>query len=381
MKKTDLLIRGKLGEIITKRFLKSKHVKMVSEGDYIARLRACCKVIYSIPIQAIWIGFFFYARIIVQKHVANTPSIPESELWLYTDQINVLNTFILIQSYHLFIMACVLIVMLNMTMSRGTSIFTAIFNILYISEALLYGSFLFILDWVGLLHKFQSPQELLMAIRTQWLWVIAIFIAVFSWLPLKSVFADVNMWNREWIRVDRYRKTEDRENGFVFKTWVTPGEISARRLMISTGWYLIFTASIFHLMDIFANTQFNTVKYVLLVAGYIIFLSAYVVPYNSLSLIFYWNNFIFLFSFTVYGLYMVQNVAWQWTMWYLYLYLLLIIPCIISFKSAVRYTWTIKDKEEIKAVVLNMFESESAFEQFIEERDSKEVVKRSEDTL
>ncbi|WP_339030487.1 hypothetical protein [Spiroplasma endosymbiont of Cantharis nigra] len=381
MKKTDLLIRGKLGEIITKRFLKSKHVKMVSEGDYIARLRACCKVIYSIPIQAIWIGFFFYARIIVQKHVANTPSIPESELWLYTDQINVLNTFILIQSYHLFIMACVLIVMLNMTMSRGTSIFTAIFNVLYISEALLYGSFLFILDWVGLLHKFQSPQELLMAIRTQWLWVIAIFIAVFSWLPLKSVFADVNMWNREWIRVDRYRKTEDRENGFVFKTWVTPGEISARRLMISTGWYLIFTASIFHLMDIFANTQFNTVKYVLLVAGYIIFLSAYVVPYNSLSLIFYWTNFIFLFSFTVYGLYMVQNVAWQWTMWYLYLYLLLIIPCIISFKSAVRYTWTIKDKEEIKAVVLNMFESESAFEQFIEERDSKEVVKQSEDTL
>ncbi|WP_342258997.1 hypothetical protein [Spiroplasma endosymbiont of Dioctria linearis] len=381
MKKTDLLIRGKLGEIITKRFLKSKHVKMVSEGDYIARLRACCKVIYSIPIQAIWIGFFFYARIIVQNHVANTPSIPESELWLYTDQINVLNTFILIQSYHLFIMSCVLIVMLNMTMSRGTSIFTAIFNILYISEALLYGSFLFILDWVGLLHKFQSPQELLMAIRTQWLWVIAIFIAIFSWLPLKSVFADVNMWNREWIRVDRYRKTEDRENGFVFKTWVTPGEISARRLMISTGWYLIFTASIFHLMDIFANTQFNTVKYVLLVAGYIIFLSAYVVPYNSLSLIFYWANFIFLFSFTVYGLYMVQNVAWQSTMWYLYLYLLLIIPCIISFKSAVRYTWTIKDKEEIKAVVLNMFESESAFEQFIEERDSKEIVKQSEDTL
>ncbi|WP_339033661.1 hypothetical protein [Spiroplasma endosymbiont of Cantharis rufa] len=381
MKKTDLLIRGKLGEMITKRFLKSKHVKMVSEGDYIARLRACCKVIYSIPIQAIWIGFFFYARIIVQNHVTNTPSIPESELWLYTDQINVLNTFILIQSYHLFIMASVLIVMLNMTMSRGTSVFTAIFNILYISEALLYGSFLFILDWVGLLHKFQNPQELLMALRTQWLWVIAIFIAVFSWLPLKSVFADVNMWNREWIRVDRYRKTEDRENGFVFKTWVTPGEISARRLMISTGWYLIFTASIFHLMDIFANTQFNAVKYVLLVAGYIIFLSAYVVPYNSLSLIFYWTNFIFLFSFTVYGLYMVQNVAWQWTMWYLYLYLLLIIPCIISFKSAVRYTWTIKDKEEIKAVVLNMFESESAFEQFIEERDSKEVVKQSEDTL
>ncbi|QHX36809.1 hypothetical protein [Spiroplasma sp. BIUS-1] len=382
MKKTNLLVRGKLGEMFTRRFLKSKHVKMVSEGDFLARLRSCCKVVYTMPIQAIWIAFFFYARIIVQNHMNNPASaIKPEDLWLYKDQMNVLNTFMSIQIYHLFIMSAVLIVMLNMTMSRGTTIFTAIFNTLYIAEALLYGSFLFVLDWVGLLHKFQNLGEMLEALRTQWIWIIAIFIALMSYFPLKSIFYDINMWNREWIRVERYRKTEDRENGFIFKTWVTPGEIKARKLMITTGWFLILCASIFHLMDIFASTQFNSAKYVILVAGYIIFLSAYVVPYNSWSLIFYWINQAFLFGFITYGLYMVQNVAWQAHMWYYYLYLTMLVPWLLSLNAAIRYTWTIKDREEIKAVVLNMFEGEDDFEQYLEERDNQEKIKESEDTV
>ncbi|WP_338984531.1 hypothetical protein [Spiroplasma endosymbiont of Diplazon laetatorius] len=382
MKKTSLLVKGKLGETFTKRFLRSQHVKMVSEGDYISRLRACCKVVYTMPIQAIWIAFFLYARLIVQSHM-NDPvnAINPEELWLYQDQINVLNTFMAIQIYHVFIMSCVLIVMLNMTMSKGTTIFTAIFNTLYISEALLYGSFLFVLDWVGLLHKFSDISEMLTVLRTQWIWIFAIFVAIFSYLPLKSIFYDVNMWNREWMRVERYRKTEDRENGFIFKTWVTPGEIKARKLMITTGWFLILTASVFHLMDIFARTDFNAAKYVILVAGYIIFLSAYVVPYNSWSLFFYWTNQIFLFGFITYGLYMVQNVAWQSGLWYFYLYLIMLIPWVLSMNSAIRYTWTIKDREEIKAVVLNMFEGEDDFEQYLEERDNEEKIKESEDTV
>ncbi|AGR42291.1 hypothetical protein [Spiroplasma diminutum] len=380
MKKTDRLVGGKLGEILTRRFLKSKHVKMVSEGDYISRLRSCCKVIYTMPIQAIWVIFYFYARFAVQSQMKN-PTIPESELWLYADQINVLNTFMTIQIYHLFIMSSVLIVMLNMTMSKGTSIFTAIFNTLYISEALLYGSFLFVLDWVGILHKFKSPLELLMALRTQWIWIIAIFIAVFTFLPLRSVFKDVNMWNREWIRIERYRKTEDRENGFIFKTWVTPGEIKSRRLMIITGWFCIFSASVFHLMDVFARTDFNVIKYIILVAGYLIFLSAYVIPYNNWSLIFYWANQIFLFGLITYSLYMVQNVAWQYLMWYMYLYLILLVPWIISLTAAIRYTWTLKDKEEIKAVVLNMFEDKDDFEQYLDQRDEEQQIKESENTI
>ncbi|AUM62800.1 hypothetical protein [Spiroplasma monobiae] len=382
MRKTNLLIKGKLGEIFTRRFLKSQHVKMVSEGDYLSRLRACCKVVYTMPIQAIWIAFFLYARIMVQNHMnSGSGWVGEEWIWLYQDQINVLNTFLSIQIYHVFIMSAVLIVMLNMTMSKGTTIFTAIFNTLYISEALLYGSFLFVLDWVGLLHKFENIGQMLEVLRTQWIWIFAIVVAVFSYLPLKSIFYDVNMWNREWMRVDRYRKTEDRENGFIFKTWVTTGEIKARKLMISTGWFLILTASVFHIMDIFARTDFNAAKYVILVAGYIIFLSAYVVPYNNWSLIFYWVNQAFLFGFIAYGLYMVQNVAWQPKLWYFYLYVIMLIPWILSLNSAIRYTWTIKDKEEIKAVVLNMFESNDEFEQYLEDRDSEEKIKESEDTI
>ncbi|WP_339020401.1 hypothetical protein [Spiroplasma endosymbiont of Atherix ibis] len=382
MKKTNYLIRGKIGEFFTRAFLKSKQVKMVSEGDYLARLRCCCKVVYSMPIQIIWIALFFYARIVVQKYMNNSANgIKLEDLWLYKDQINVLNTFMFIQIYHLFIMSAVLIVMLNMTMGKGTTFFTTIFNILYISEGLLYGSFLFVLDWVGILHKFQDISQLLEILKTQWLWIFAIFIALFSYVPLKSIFKDINMWNREWIRIQRYRKTEDRENGFIFKTWVTPGEIKARILMISAGWFLIVSASVFHLMDVFASTNFNTIKYIILISGYIIFLTSYVIPYNTISLIFYWIYQFLLFAFVIYALYMVQNVAWLSFMWYHYLNLILLIPWMLSLSSSIRYTWTIKDKEEIKAVALNMFETEDDFEEFIDEKEVEQKVKESENII
>ncbi|AGR41413.1 hypothetical protein [Spiroplasma taiwanense] len=372
MQKTNRLIAGKMGDMFTKRFLKSRNVNMVSEGDYLARLRCLCRATYSLPVQFLFTCFFIYARVIVEAYFLNSQTNSEITNLLIVDQINVLNVFIVIQLYHIFILSSVIIVMLNMTLGRGTTIFTALFNVLYLSEALLYGSFLFILDWTGLLYKFSNPAELLLALSTQWLWLFAIIIAMWSFSPLRSIFKDVNMWNREWIRVDRYRKTEDRENAFIFKTWVTPGEISARNLMIVAAWFCIFTASAFHLMDIFASTGFNSVKYVILIFGYIVFLAAYVVPYNKISLIFYWTNQIFLFSLFTYGLYMIQNEAWIYSQWYLYLYILLIIPWALSLRSAIKYTWTLKDKEEIKAIVLNMFDEDNEFEKFIEERNEVE---------
>gem|GEM_PF-5968745 len=49
----DKLITGKLGNMYTKRFLKSKYVKIVSEGDFLARIRSLCFLTYIIPFQTI----------------------------------------------------------------------------------------------------------------------------------------------------------------------------------------------------------------------------------------------------------------------------------------------------------------------------------------
>ncbi|AHI53073.1 hypothetical protein [Spiroplasma culicicola] len=367
---TDKLVNGKMGDMYTKRFLKSQHVNMVSEGDFLTRVRSLCFATYLIPFQVVWIAFYLYARIMVGIE-RNNPNaiINPDEYYLLSDQITILNVFLAIQIYHVFLLSTILIVMLNMTMGKGITIYTIFFNFLFISEALLYASLIFILDWVGILHKFKDWSYFFEMLRTQWLWILAIFIAYRSFKPLITIFKNVNNWNREWIRIDRYRKTEDKENAFVFKTWVTPGETRARTGMIVAGWFAIITASVFELLDVFINTEFTVMKYLILIFGYIVFLGAYIVPYNKYSLFFYWINHAFLFGLTVYGLVLVQNQAWYWPNFYMYAYLVLLIPWAISLKASIRYTWTLKDKEEIKAVVLNMFESQDEFEQYLEQRD------------
>ncbi|QEH62052.1 hypothetical protein SCHIN_v1c08570 [Spiroplasma chinense] len=373
-KLTDKIINGPIGNMYTKRFLKSKHVNMVSEGDFLARIRCLCSATYLIPIQGIWALFYVYARLVVGHSAGSAMVADLDEAWLIKDQLNVLNMLVVIQLYHIILMSTVMIVMLNMTMGKGTTVFTVIFNVLFLAEALFYGSFVFILDWAGILRKFKNLSEVAKMLKTQWLWIIAIIVAVRSFKPLIGMFKDINMWNREWIRVDRYRKTEDKENAFVFKTWVTPGEIWARKMLIIAGWFAIITASVFQLTDVFFNTQYTTMKYLILAFGYFVFLGAYAMPYNKISLIFYWTSQTFLLVLMIYGFVLVQDYAWVSPKnAYMYAYLALILPWWLSFKAAIRYTWTLKDREEIKAIVLNMFETEDEFEQYLDQKNEQQA--------
>ncbi|ARU91453.1 hypothetical protein SCLARK_00834 [Spiroplasma clarkii] len=378
---SDRLVMGKLGNIYTKRFLKSKNVNIVSEGDFLSRIRILCSATYLMPFQAVWICFFLYARLTVGLNIGSNAVVPAEQLWLLKEQVFVLNFFLSVQLYHIFLLAIVMIVMLNMTLGKGVTIFTSIFNALYIAEAMLYSSFIFILAWVGILQNFNSFSGFFTVITTQWIWVVMIIGAMISFAPISDLWREVNIWNREWIRIDRYRRTEDKENGFVFKTWVTPGEIKSRRGMIIAGWFSIFIASVFELMDVFANTQFLVFKYIILIFGYVVFIASFVVPYNRLSLIFYWLNQTFLLGLAIYGLVLIQGQAWQSGNWYMYCYIMLLFPWGYSFRAAIRYTWTLKDKEEIKAVVLNMFDNKDDFEKYLEQREEKQEIKESETTI
>ncbi|QGS52103.1 hypothetical protein [Spiroplasma tabanidicola] len=365
----EALIHGPVGNMYTKRFLKSKHVNMVSEGDFLARIRCLCAATYALPFQLIFVFYFIYARVAVQIEANKSFIVPSEDNYLFRDQVNLLNIFVALQLYHILLLSITMIVMLNQTLGIGTIIFTTIYNFLFIAEALLYGSFLFVLDWVGILKKFKDISYVWEMVKTQWLWIVGIYLLLRSFRPLIGIFKDVNMWNREWIRIDRYRKTEDKENAFVFKTWVTPGEIKARREMIAAGWFAIILASVFEITDVFLNTHYELTKYIILIFGYIVFLGAYVVPYNKYSLIFFWVNQTFLLGLLIYALTLIQNNAWQQYNWYMYFYGLLLIPWVLSLKASIRYTWTIKDAQEIKAVVLNMFDNKDDFEKFLEKRE------------
>ncbi|ASP28050.1 hypothetical protein SCORR_v1c02760 [Spiroplasma corruscae] len=377
MKTVNWLINSKLGNAYTSRFLRSKHVNMISETDYLARLKSVCKATFCIPVQFLWFLFFVYAAYIAKTQFNNATTNMSSIAWLYSDQINLLNLLAGIQIYHLFLLSSVIIVMLNMTIGKGTIVFTTIFNALYIAELLFYASLIFIFDWAGLINKFNNVEDFLIILKSQWIWIIAVFIGIFSFIPLRTIFIDVNMWNREWIRIDRYRKTEDRENAFIFKTWVSPGEVRARILMICTGWVCVLIASVFELFGIFMETDFLTMKYLILGIGYFIFISAYVIPYNVYSIIFYWFNFLILLILFSYGLSIIENYAWMSEQNYKYLYALLLIPFILSLRSAIIYTWSLKGGKEIKAVTLNLFENEEDFEEYLEEQ----KIKQSDDTI
>lgn len=202
-----------------------------------------------------------------------------------------------------------------------------------------------------------------------------------SFWPVRKVWREINAWNREWIRIDRYRRTEDKENAFIFKTWVTPGEIKARIGMISAGWLAIFLASAFELLDVFFNAGFEVMKYTILIFGYVIFLAAFIVPYSRMSLIFYWVNQTFLLGLVIYACVMAQDYAWQPGNHFYYLYLIILLPWMICLRAAIRYTWTIKDREEIKAVVLNMFENQDEFEQYLDQKAEQQAVVASEATI
>lgn len=374
----DKLITGKLGNSYTKRFLKSKYVKIVSEGDFLTRIRSLCFLTYIIPFQVIWLSFFIYIRVVIGLQYQTNIVVPDENIWLVSEQIFILNLFISIQAYHIFILFMVMIIMLNMTMSRGVTIFSVFFNVLYISEILFYASLIFFLEWINLLQQFSSLSTFWEVFNTQWIWIVVLLGTIISFSPLTKIFKEINIWNREYISIDRYRKTEDKENSFIFKTWVTPGEITARKTMITAGLFAIMIASIFQLLDVFSSSEFLAIKYVILIFGHFVFLVAFVLPYNKYSLIFYWLNQAFLLGLMIYGLVVIQNMAWHSNNWYMYLYLLLIIPWILSLKSAINYSWTIKKREGIKAVVLNTFLNNKEFEQYLQDQKNNSNIKESE---
>lgn len=374
----DKLITGKLGNSYTKRFLKSKYVKIVSEGDFLTRIRSLCFLTYIIPFQVIWLSFFIYIRVVIGLQYQTNIVVPDENIWLVSEQIFILNLFISIQAYHIFILFMVMIIMLNMTMSRGVTIFSVFFNVLYISEILFYASLIFFLEWINLLQQFSSLSTFWEVFNTQWIWIVVLLGTIISFSPLTKIFKEINIWNREYISIDRYRKTEDKENSFIFKTWVTPGEITARKTMITAGLFAIMIASIFQLLDVFSSSEFLAIKYVILIFGHFVFLVAFVLPYNKYSLIFYWLNQAFLLGLMIYGLVVIQNMAWHPNNWYMYLYLLLIIPWILSLKSAINYSWTIKKREGIKAVVLNTFLNNKEFEQYLQDQKNNSNIKESE---
>lgn len=376
----DQILHGYLGNMFTKRFLKSKNVIMVSEGDFIARLRICVRTAMVLPFYLLYFCAFLYFGYAVSKEQGQLihNSTYDEMYKLYDQQRYIIFAFTLITVYHVVLISFVFIVMMNMTMNKATTVVTAIFNALYISEQLFFASLIFILKWVGLFDWIHpgmqfDTAELGSLISTNWLWVFVYILAAISFRHLKHYFREINVWNREWIRIERYRKTEDKENAFIFKSWVSPGEIKARHLMIGAASFCIFAASIMHVCDILGFTSYTVVKFMILFFGYAVFVCAYTVPYNKISLIFFWGCHIFILGLFVYAMYVVQNLAWKAGNAPLYAYLSLFIPWAISLSSAIHYTWTIKDKEEIRAIVLNEFTSQDDFEEYLENRETNDA--------
>jgi hypothetical protein len=360
------LINSWWGDVFTKRFLKSQHVVMLSEGDFLNRLKICVRTVLITPMFLLFLGLFLYYRIaIIDQFAENAASAEMAKL--FSDQKVILNLMIILAGVHLMTVFYALIVMLNLTMGKASYAFTMIFNVVYIAESLFYCSFVFLLDWSGIIKKFGNWNEALTMIRTQWIFVIVYIVAFISFLGTKKIFRDFNAWNREWIRIDRYRKTEDRENAFVFKTWVTPGEISARKHMMATAIILIIAANFMDLFDTIKLTDFDYVTYVILIAGYLIFIGTFVVPYAKLSLIYYWGCFTFTAVILVIGLYHLQNTAWVGMNFFEYAYVLTVIPFFVTLVGSVRYTWTIRNKEEIQAIVISEFETQEEFQNYVEQ--------------
>lgn len=375
----DKQLHSNLGSIFTKRFLRAKYVKMISEGDFVTRVRILVKCVYVLISYSLWFSFYFYFRYIVGKQGEQMHAAQPQYDYLFDQQIMVLNSFMFINIYHLVMVISTMIIMLNMTMGKGTTIFTTFFNILYLCESLFFASVLYVWDAVGVFDWIKTG-EVWKILSTQWLWIFVWIIALFSFFPMTFIFKQINAWNREWIRVSKYRNMKDKENAFVFKTWVAPGEIKARKLMISAAWFIILASGIMHILDIFNLTDFTTIKYTILIFGYIVFVASYVIPYNKISLLFYWISHIFILSIFIYALYIIQTQAWQSNKWFQYGYFCLLIPWALSLSSACKYTWTIKDKEEIKAIVVNEFETEDDFEEFVDKQteQSKEIIEEKE---
>jgi hypothetical protein len=359
------LINSWWGDCFTKRFLMSRHVVMLSEGDYLNRLKICVRVVTLMPFYVVMLGLFLYFHFAIEKQYSGqtTPVLDK----LIVDQNVVIDGMIFLMAGQLMLLLYSLIIMLNMSMGRATYFVTMIFNVVYISEALFFWSFIFILDWSGLIKKFTSGQDVLNTFLSQWIYLAIYLLGLICYKTTKRIFIEFNNWNREWIRIDRYRKTEDRENAFIFKTWVTPGEISARKHMIAVAILFILAANVMDLVDVLNFSDFDVATYLLLGVGYFIFIASFVMPYSKWSLFYYWSCFAFAFGVLLFGLYHIQATAWDHGNWFEYAYVLTVIPFLVAMVGAIRYTWTIRNKEEIQAIVISEFESAEDFAKFIDQ--------------
>lgn len=353
------------GNKLTKRFLGSKHVVMVSEGDYVLRLKIIIKAVSLLIFYTLFFCVFMYyftkTNIVWKQTTDATLGI------LLEQQKFVLISMISILLINGIMAACSVIVMLNMTMGKGCSIFAGFFNIIYIAEALFFSSIIYIMDFAGVIRKFSNMNTFLNVLQTQWIWIAVYILGFIVFIISKSLFTNINQWYREWVKVDNYRKTQNKENGFIFKTWITKNEIKARKLLIAASWLLIICANGMDLSDLRKVTTYDSFKYVVLLSGYAFFIGSFIVRYSKISLIYFWGSaltMIILFSF---GLYHIQNTAWKSKFYFEYSYITLFIPLILTLVSCSKYTWSIINQEQVQAIVVTGFETPEEFEIYVEE--------------
>ncbi|WP_338970715.1 hypothetical protein [Spiroplasma endosymbiont of Labia minor] len=360
------LVNSFIGDMYTKRFIKSQNVKIVSEGDYIYRIRTLCYATILVPLYLIFIGLFIYYRVALNfdaDSLYNTNPTQET-LDAIEMQKQVILLFASFACYHLFLIIYVMIVMLNQTMGKSVTIFTTIFNILFIGELFEISCTLFILERMGLVGRV-GDIDFLQVLQKQWIWIFAFLISNISFIPISGIFKGINQWHREWIRIDNYRKTNDKENGFIFKTWVSKGEIKARITIITVSVFSIMFSSGLEICKYFFTFNFDPMIYTMLIFGMLMYVGSYVIPFNFFSLIFFGVIFLFFTALSFYVFYILQNEAWKSNNWFYYLYAVVIFLWFGSFDATIRFWWSLRNKNEIKAIVIDPFNQENQFEDYL----------------
>jgi hypothetical protein len=114
----------------------SRHVVMLSEGDYLNRLKICVRVVTLMPFYVVMLGLFLYFHFAIEKQYSGqtTPVLDK----LIVDQNVVIDGMIFLMAGQLMLLLYSLIIMLNMSMGRATYFVTMVFNVVYISEALFF---------------------------------------------------------------------------------------------------------------------------------------------------------------------------------------------------------------------------------------------------
>ncbi|WP_342268559.1 hypothetical protein [Spiroplasma endosymbiont of Aspidapion aeneum] len=351
----DNMIRGGMGNFLTLKFLASKYVKIMSEGDYVYRVRVLVRSIWLAPFYLMFFCLYIYYKIFVFKLGTLDPS-----------QNKLLNVTLIISGYHLIIISMVIIYFFYQSMGKYCWIFTNLCSVLYIGEVLIICSVFFLAKWGGLLYKYNDISDLLYILRNYWLFIVFYFLVIIFMRPLGNIFQDIDMWKREWERIERFQDTKDKENAFIFKRWITPEEVRARAILRHVAIYGMILSNIFIFIDVFwPQFKFEPIAYFYLIFSYFLYVGSHFFPFNVYSCIYYWLAFIVSTGMFIYSLYMIQEYAYDH--YYMYAYFYSIIPWFASLRSAILYGWILKEKPEIKAIVITQFEKPEDFEDYLRE--------------